>query len=115
MYSKFDQAYVQTHLNTLMTMATKLNSYYQMRSRPEMELAILFRRFSYNAKILFADIPAPLQSQYVQKISFLKTQVAFSDRESAEIIKRMSLPSVQQAPPTTGPMAYPMFDKALTQ
>jgi len=62
MYSKFDQAHVQTHVSTLMTMATKLNSYYQMRSRPEMELAILLRRFSYNAKILFADIPATLQS-----------------------------------------------------
>jgi hypothetical protein len=109
MYEKFDAGHAQTHLSTLMTMATKLNSYYQMKSRPEKELAILFRRFSYNARILFADIPPTMQSQYAQKITCLKNQVAFSDRESAEIIKRLSS-QTQQQPPSSGPLSYPMFD-----
>jgi len=64
LFDNFDTAHYDVHKRTLMNMYQKLNYHKNEKSMKDYELAILFKRFTYNSDKLILSLSPTLQHKY---------------------------------------------------
>lgn len=72
-YDSFKTDSVNGYFKIMLTMKTQISYHTKSKSKPEYELAILNRRFIYNAMRLLESIPITMQTDLKPKTAFLIT------------------------------------------